>query len=118
MDYNVVVLSGQLSAPIELNKYPSGAQALRFLVTIRTEDPVRRIDVLPVVWWDPPTDIDLDTPLGTRTWVSAVIRRRFWAAEDGRRSRLELVASQVQFDDDDLAPLTIEDLLRGETEQA
>lgn len=111
MDLNVVVLNGQLSAPIELNRYPSGSQSVRLLVTVRTEVPVRRIDVLPVVWWDPPIDLDLDTPLGTRVWVAAVVRRRFWAAEDGRRSRLELVASEVQFDDAGSVPATIGDLV-------
>lgn len=118
MDLNVVVLNGQLSAPIELNRYPSGTQSVRMLVTVRTEEPVRRIDVLPVVWWEPPIDLDLDTPIGTRVWVAAMVRRRFWAAEDGRRSRLELVASQVQFGDEDSMPSTIEELVTREAESA
>ena len=95
MDTNIVVLEGRLAAPIEHRSYPSGVEALRFLLTVRNAEPVRRLDVLPVIWWDPPDTFDPGLPVGSRLWVAGSVRRRFWAVEDGRRSRLDLVADQV-----------------------
>lgn len=93
-DLNVALIHGKLAAPIEVQTYPSGAVANRLLVTVVTHDPVKRVDVLPVTVWDDDT-LDLDAPIGSSVHVRAQIRRRFWAAEDGRRSRLELVASEI-----------------------
>ncbi len=95
MDCNLVVLCGRLAAPPEIRQFESGSRLVRYLVTVRTDDP-RRIDVIPVTRWDPPDDlIDADPAPGRRLWVAGAVQRRFWSGSDGRRSRLEIVADQV-----------------------
>ena len=96
MDLNLVVLAGRLAAPPEIRQFESGTRLARYLVTVRSEEPTRRVDVVPVTLWDPADDlVDADPAPGTRVWVAGSIQRRFWSAEEGRRSRLELVADQV-----------------------
>lgn len=96
MDLNLVVLAGRLAAPPEIRQFESGARLVRYLVTVRSEEPVRRVDVVPVTLWDPADDLlDADPQPGTQVWVAGSVQRRFWSAEEGRRSRLELVADQV-----------------------
>ena len=64
---------------------------------MRQDEPHRRVDVLPVAYWEPPDALwDADIAIGDRAWVSGTVQRRFWAADEGRRSRLELLAAQVQ----------------------
>jgi single-stranded DNA-binding protein len=71
-------------------------------VTVRSEEPNRRVDVVPVTLWDPPDALlDADPTPGTRIWVAGGVQRRFWSDDDGRRSRLEVVAEQVCLRDDD-----------------
>jgi single-stranded DNA-binding protein len=99
-DSNIVVLSGTLAAPVELRSFSSGSAMMRLLLTVRTFEPRRRIDVVPVVLWDP--DEALLVPslmMGDRLWVSATVQRRFWSAPDGKQSRLEVVARSVDRDD-------------------
>ncbi len=101
MDINLAVLGGRLAAPGEHRTFPSGAEYVRLLVTVRTAEPRRRVDVIPVTLWDPPEDLVLgSTQPGRRVWVAASVQRRFWAESDGRRSRLELTAHHIQFRDD------------------
>lgn len=96
MDLNVVVLSGRLAAPPELRQFESGARLARYLVTVRSEEPTRRVDVLPVTMWDPSDGLlDAQPTPGRGVWVVGSLQRRFWSGEDGRRSRLELIADQV-----------------------
>lgn len=96
MDLNVTILTGTLAAPPEFREFESGAKLLRLLVTSRSELPRRRIDVLPVTLWDPPTDlVAAGLERGRRVWVCGSAQRRFWDAKDGRRSRVELVADLV-----------------------
>jgi len=96
MDLNLVVLAGRLAAPPEIRQFESGSRLARYLITVRSDDPVSRVDVIPVTLWDPPDDlIDDDPTPGTRIWVAGSVQRRFWSAEEGRRSRIEVVASQV-----------------------
>ena len=97
MDLNLVVLAGTLAAPPERRSFESGARLVRFLVTVRSVEPRKRVDVVPVTWWDPPAAEDLgDLETGHRLWVAGAVQRRFWSGPDGRRSRLEVVAHQVQ----------------------
>jgi single-strand DNA-binding protein len=96
MDLNLVVLSGRLAAPPEIRQFESGSRLARYLVTVRSDEPVNRVDVVPVTVWDPPDElIDLDPAPGTRLWVAGSVQRRFWSAEEGRRSRIEIIAGQV-----------------------
>ncbi|OFW66777.1 MAG: hypothetical protein A2Z12_09265 [Actinobacteria bacterium RBG_16_68_21] len=96
MDLNLVVVSGRLAAPPELRQFESGSRLARYLVTVRTEEPHRRVDVLPVTLWDPPAElVDADPVPGTRVWVAGSVQRRFWSGTEGRRSQIELVADQV-----------------------
>jgi len=93
VDLNLVVLSGRLAAPTELRTFDSGARLARYLVTCRSEEP-RRVDVIPVTTWDPPSNL-IDVVPGTPVWVAGSAQRRFWDAGSGRRSRLEIVADQL-----------------------
>jgi single-stranded DNA-binding protein len=96
MDLNLVVVSGRLAAPPELRQFESGARLARYLVTVRSEEPTRRVDVLPVTMWDPDDALLNAEPMpGSRVWVVGSLQRRFWSGEEGRRSRLELIADQV-----------------------
>ncbi len=96
MDLNLVVLSGRLAAPPEVRTFDSGTTLIRYLITCRSEEPRRRVDVLPVTLWDPAAElIERDDPPGSPIWVAGAAQRRFWNADEGRRSRLEIVADQV-----------------------
>jgi len=96
MDLNLVVLAGRLAAPPELRQFELGSVLARYLITTRSEQPTSRIDVVPVTLWDPPAALIDDEPApGARIWVAGSVQRRFWSAEEGRRSRIEVVAAQV-----------------------
>ena len=94
MDINLVILAGRLAAPPELRLFESGARLVRYLITVRSDEPRRRVDVLPVTLWDPP-DGDYEPQVGDRVHVMGSIQRRFWSNAEGRRSRLEIVAEKV-----------------------
>ncbi len=96
MDLNLVVLAGRLAAPPEIRQFESGARLVRYLLTARSDHPRRRVDVIPVTLWDPSDElVDSEPEPGCRLWVAGSVQRRFWSAEEGRRSRLEIVADQV-----------------------
>lgn len=96
MDYNVVVLAGKLAAPPEVRKFESGSELIRFLITVRTETPKRRVDVVSATYWEPSEDHSLrDAVVGSRVWVTGQIQRRFWSTDNGRQSQLEVVAHDV-----------------------
>ena len=97
MDLNLVVLAGRLAAPAEHRSFESGAEYLRMLVTVRSAAPRRRVDVIPVTLWDPPSDLISEcVAAGVRLWIAGALQRRFWAADEGRKSRLEMVAHHVE----------------------
>jgi single-stranded DNA-binding protein len=53
----------------------------------------------------------VDTPgeKGLRVWVCGSVQRRYWESPEGRRSRVEVVAEQVNFKDvDELEPVASE----------
>ena len=96
VDLNLVVLGGRLAAPPEIRQFEQGGRLARYLVTVRSEDPRRRVDVVPVVLWDPPAElVDAEPAPGQGVWVAGTVQRRFWSGPDGRRSRLEVIADQV-----------------------
>ena len=95
VDLNLVVLAGRLAAPPEIRQFESGSTLARYLITVRSEAH-SRVDVVPVTLWDPPPPlVDAAPAPGRRMWVAGSVQRRFWGGSEGRRSRLEVVASQV-----------------------
>ncbi len=107
MDLNLMVLCGQLATNAELRVFDSGTRLIRYLVTVRADHPRRRTDVIPVTLWDPPDDL-VDEPgeKGDRIWTCGSVQKRFWESPDGRTSRIEVVAEQVNFEDiDELEPV-------------
>jgi single-stranded DNA-binding protein len=110
MDLNLIVLCGRLATDGELRVFDSGSRLIRYLVTVRVDFPRRRVDVVPVTLWDPPDEL-VDRPggKGERIWVCGSVQRRFWEGPDGRRSRIEVVAEQVNLEDvEDLEPVAAE----------
>ncbi len=98
MDCNVVVLAGRLAAQPEMRTFESGTTLMRLLVTVRSIEPRARLDVIPVVQWNPDVGAVPDEELrGRGVWVVGAAQRRFWSAEDGRHSRIEIVANIVEF---------------------
>lgn len=100
MDINLVTLSGTLAARPEVREYSSGVQLLRMLIRVRSEDPRPRLDILPVVLWEPSEELvamagDSRMDRGARVFVVARLERRFWQEEHGRESRVEIVATDV-----------------------
>jgi single-stranded DNA-binding protein len=100
MDLNLVVLAGRVAADPEIRRFDSGRILLRLLVTVRSTEPRSRIDVVPVVMWSPERDLVDAVTLGESVWVAGSVQRRFWSADDGRRSRLEIVAHEILVRDD------------------
>jgi single-stranded DNA-binding protein len=97
-DLNSVRLRGRLASPPELKEFESGTRMWRLLLTVRSEEPHRRVDVIPVTVWSPPPETDLQLGVleqGACVMIRGAIQRRFWEAPDGRRSRMEVVASTV-----------------------
>jgi single-stranded DNA-binding protein len=101
MNINIVVLAGQLAVEPELRVFDSGSSLLRLLVTTRSTEPRRRVDVIPVVLWDPDaaTVASLSDSIGKGVWVAGSVQRRFWTAPDGKASRVEVVAHVVELRD-------------------
>lgn len=95
MDLNIVVMGGRLAAAPEVRTLHGGAGLVRYLVTTRSEAPRRRIDVVPVVLWDP-DDEAMGLKRGDGVWVTGSIQRRFWSDSRQRRSRVEVVAHHVE----------------------
>jgi single-stranded DNA-binding protein len=95
MDLNLVVIAGRLAAAPEVRVFEGGSTLVRYLVTTRTEEPRRRIDVVPAVLWDANEDATR-FERGDRIWIAGSIQRRFWSDDHSRRSRIEVVAHHVQ----------------------
>lgn len=118
MDLNLVVLCGRIATEPEVRRFDSGTRLIRYLITVRAESPRRRVDVVPVVLWDP-TDEQAGDPgaSGRRIWVCGSVQRRFWESPDGRRSRLEIVAEQVNLDDvEELEPVSAAAIEDGDSD--
>ncbi len=96
MDLNLIVIAGRVAAQPECRSFDSGSTMIRLLVTVRSNSPRRRVDVVPVSQWDPPDDVtDGSITVGTSVMIIGSVQRRFWSATDGRRSRLEVVAHDI-----------------------
>ncbi|MGI9641469.1 MAG: single-stranded DNA-binding protein [Acidimicrobiia bacterium] len=96
MDLNLVVLAGHIAAEPEVRVFTSGATLIRYLVTVRSTEPRRRVDVIPVSLWDPPDElVDCLDVRGKLVWVVGAVQRRFWSTDGDTRSRIEVIAHQV-----------------------
>lgn len=104
MDLNLVVLSGTLAVAPELHRFDSGKRRIDYLVTVQTMiDGRRRSDTINVKYWDPPARLVRKKLIrGDRIWIAGTVQRKFWSALDGKRSQLEVVASQVVYRASDL----------------
>ena len=96
MDLNVAVVAGKLAAEPELRQFESGSRLVRYLITIHSGEPRRRVDVLPVTLWDPPVELLETGRRGDGIWAACAVQRRFWEGGEGRRSTIELVAHHVE----------------------
>ena len=102
MDLNMLVLNGRLAAAPDHRILESGSRMARLLVAVRSEEPHSRLDVLPVVWWEPDDEFVAAPPeVGSRIWVTGSVQRRYWESADGRRSKIEVVAIHVAVLSDD-----------------
>lgn len=108
MDLNLMVLCGRIATEPEIRVFDSGTRLVRYLITVRSEAPRKRVDVIPVTLWDPDDDqVKEPGERGQRIWVCGSVQRRFWESQDGRRSRLEVVAEQINLHDlEDLEPVS------------
>ncbi len=103
MDLNLIVLAGTVAAEPDIQTFESGSSLMRLLVVVRSTEPRSRIDVIPVVQWDPHPDDIPDGPIrGRGVWVVGAVQRRFWSQDDGRTSRIEVVANEVVIRERDL----------------
>jgi single-stranded DNA-binding protein len=109
MDLNLIVLCGRLTVDGELRVFDSGSRLVRYLITVRSEHPRNRVDVVPVTYWDPPEELIANPgKKRDRIWVCGQVQRRFWESPDGRRSRLEVIAEQVSFHEvEELEPIAV-----------
>jgi single-stranded DNA-binding protein len=109
MDLNLIVLCGRLAVEPELRVFDSGTRLIRYLVTVRADEPRKRVDVIPVTIWDPSDELwDEEPERGRRVWVCGAVQRRYWESTDGRRSRIEIVAEQVNLKDpEELEPVAV-----------
>lgn len=106
MDCNIVVLAGHLATDPDLRVFTTGTRLLQLLVTVRSPEPHRRVDVVPVAWWDPPEGIE-GLIRGAGVWVAGGVQRRFWSSGAAHRSRIEVVAHHVEVrtSDGEVVPL-------------
>ncbi len=100
MDLNLVVLLGRLAAPPDI--VTNDDVRVRLLVAVRSEWPAKRLDLIPVMWWNPAEDDLSGLPeVGAQVWATGAVQRRYWEGPDGRRSRIEMIAEHVSFPTDD-----------------
>jgi len=96
-DLNLLLLRGRVVAEPEIREFSSGVAMIRYLATVTTPEPRRRLDVIPISYWDPPEAL-LRRPgrVRNRICVLGTVQRRFWPQRTGGvRSRIEVVASEV-----------------------
>lgn len=96
MNLNLVVLSGRLAAPVHSESFASGARFLRFLITVTSDLPRRRVDVIPVTLWCTPGDVcDESWSVGERLLIAGSIQRRFWTDQPDKRSQIGVIAFRI-----------------------
>ncbi len=104
MDLNIVVLAGRAATVPEIRSLPDGRTYARCLVTVRSEQPHHRLDVVPVHWWRADLSVIIKIRAGSKVWIAGNVQRRFWDGGNGRRSRIEIVAHDIQVADEPTPP--------------
>lgn len=109
-DHNHIELEGRLSRPPEEKELPSGDRLVLLRVVVRRPDG-SRVDSIEVAVGPPPSrgrrrapgqaltrTVDRAAALGEgdRVRVSGHVERRFWRAGGGSRTRLQVVAAEVE----------------------
>ena len=95
-DLNLVFICGRVATAPDLRHDDTGTRQLRLLVTMRSDQPRRRIDVLPVTVWDPEDHlVDPGLPVGARVMVAGMVQRSLTKGPEGRSSRLEVIGLHV-----------------------
>lgn len=101
MNLNLIVLAGRLATTPDVRELDSGERLIRYLITVTSEPPRARVDVVPVIDRDPEADhLTHLPPPGRAVWVVGSVQRRFWEQDARRQSRLEVIARQIRFVDD------------------
>lgn len=102
MDLNLVVIAGTLAAPPDIRTFDSGTTRAHLLVTVRTTEPTHRVDVLKLTMWDTADGWDKLEGLdrGDRVHCVGAVQRKFWADEDGRRSKHEVIVAHLSINDE------------------
>ena len=95
VDRNHVSLVGRLAITPDVRVFASGTSHARLLVTTRIQTDRPRTDVVPVTVWNPDSGI-CEADRGEIVAVTGNVQRRFWTSEEGRRSRVEVVAHTVE----------------------
>lgn len=99
MDINLTLLNGRLATPPMIETAPDGATRARMLVLVRTSRR-RRIDVVPVIMTDPPSELtDSSLGAGKRIYVAGSLIRRCAADPFFTMGRLEVSAESISLDD-------------------
>jgi len=99
MDLNLVVLKGRPVTEPEIVEFPDGVRFMRMLIAVRSEYPQQQLDVLAVIWWNPPEQSGGNRLEPRRaTWVVGAMQRRFLDVSDPPRSHVEVVAHAVMSD--------------------
>ncbi len=88
---NIAVVEGTLSSAPRVRVLPSGAEAVQWEVTTRTEGVTQSV---PVQWLDPPAAVRRCGE-GDEVLVLGTVRRRFYRAEGATASRTELAAESM-----------------------
>ena len=91
---NRVTLRGTLSRDPEVRSFDSGSTLTTFLV--KAPDHEGRPTTIPVSAWDDAAGGLEGAAAGAFVEVAGVVRTRFWAGPDGKRSRVEVVASATR----------------------
>ena len=94
-DRNEVALRGVLTTAPEHRVFGSGASLARLLVTIRLSAPRSRTDVIPVTVWEPDAAV-IEAERGAPVDEVGQVHRRFWTDAEGRHSRVEVVATEIE----------------------
>ena len=104
MDLNLVLIKGRPVVEPEVVTFSDGVTFMRLMVGVRVDYPSQRLDVLPVIWWQPSDATIADAPRkGLSLWVIGAVQRRFLDVSDPPRSDVEIVAQRVVADSEEPA---------------